>query len=852
MNSADQDRPVPPLRNLPTGIETIWILDVRVRHRYISDDAGRRRHAFQDGSAFGDYGLGANEGLRQDYDYDDLGQLKTVKSSFAQAPTVLGAAPEPTARSVPDRQYGYAYDQAGNRTGAAFKHSSATAPPQTAFYDSANQLVRRDPGPVSVRGLADSNTQVAVEDIDANAQTKAEQVEKVSGSNYWHKQLEFISTAEEWRRYGRNIFIGALRSGAANQESRFVLFQGKGATMKYDADGNLTEDDKWQYTWDAENRLVRQQSLDWLANAGAGPRLDISYRYDYLGRRVSKHVFTLDATGTPVAQTQSQYYYDGWNVIAEATMDPATAQPVFQRTYTWGLDVAGSLTASGGVGALLQIADHADGQRYFPAYDGNGNVSALLNATNGAVAASYEYSPYGESLRGAGGIAAANPFRFSTKFTDNETGLVYYGMRYYDPEKGRFVNRDPIEERGGLNLYGFCGNDGVNRYDVLGMFGWDDLNPFEVHKKLRKKVRKFCRENQWVGIAVGAVAGFFTAGATWAAMGTWASANAVAAGAIAGAAGGFVSGVTTATLMGGSFGQAVTAGAWGALGGAVAGGIGGYFGPAETSTRAFSWTYEGQRALAHGLAQGGVGALRGQRFGAAFISGFAGSFAGSGFGRYLPDAHWSVAIAGVGTIGGVSSRIGGGRFEDGFASAAAVQAFNHLLHPLAIDKKDALLRTKRGMELELRLRQAQDQYVDGSPIPITSGEIVEVAEYYALLKNQDQRTGYWGDGQADSVFFADRNGKATIGHMEYVIDGTQIQYGGKINYLMHGINTALNGGNLSGMGMRTFAWNAMQMEPGQYLEVRKYEIIGFNAAQRVLKIAPRAMSNPDEMMHFME
>jgi len=50
----------------------------------------------------------------------------------------------------------------------------------------------------------------------------------------------------------------------------------------------------------------------------------------------------------------------------------------------------------------------------------------------------------------------------------HETGLVYYGHRFYSPSLGRFINRDPIEEQGGLNLYGFCGNNTVNRWDVLG------------------------------------------------------------------------------------------------------------------------------------------------------------------------------------------------------------------------------------------------------------------------------------------------------------------------------------------------------------------------------------------------
>ncbi len=58
---------------------------------------------------------------------------------------------------------------------------------------------------------------------------------------------------------------------------------------------------------------------------------------------------------------------------------------------------------------------------------------------------------------------------YGTKYTDMESGLIYYGHRYYDPRQGRFINRDPIEEEGGINLYGFVGNNTVNRVDYLGL-----------------------------------------------------------------------------------------------------------------------------------------------------------------------------------------------------------------------------------------------------------------------------------------------------------------------------------------------------------------------------------------------
>jgi RHS repeat-associated protein len=60
----------------------------------------------------------------------------------------------------------------------------------------------------------------------------------------------------------------------------------------------------------------------------------------------------------------------------------------------------------------------------------------------------------------------------STKYTDSETGLLYYGYRYYLPESGRWLSRDPIQERRGRNLYGFVGNRPVGRVDILGLWQW--------------------------------------------------------------------------------------------------------------------------------------------------------------------------------------------------------------------------------------------------------------------------------------------------------------------------------------------------------------------------------------------
>jgi RHS repeat-associated protein len=150
----------------------------------------------------------------------------------------------------------------------------------------------------------------------------------------------------------------------------------------------------------------------------------------------------------------------GWNLEAELN---ATNNGVIEG-YVWGTDLSGTMQGAGGVGGLLMVRDFTD---LCAAYDGNGNLCALV--TDGVPYARYEYGPFGEPIRGSGGVMAKkNPFRFSTKFTDNESGLVYYGFRYYNPTTGRWLCRDRAAENGGLNLYGFVANEPANLADSDG------------------------------------------------------------------------------------------------------------------------------------------------------------------------------------------------------------------------------------------------------------------------------------------------------------------------------------------------------------------------------------------------
>jgi RHS repeat-associated protein len=227
----------------------------------------------------------------------------------------------------------------------------------------------------------------------------------------------------------------------------------------YDADGNLTQDGHWNYTWDAENRLVKLSPSTTL-----GPQISLAFEHDWQGRRIHKQVWANTGwSGTPTNDVK--FVYDGWNLIGILN-----SSFTLQTSFVWGSDLFGSIQGAGGVGGLLFICDLPSAIGYAaPAYDGNGNVMALVSMSGGTNCAAYEYGPFGEVIRATGPMAKANPFRFSTKYQDDETDLLYYGYRYLNASSGRWLIRDPAEEDVGPNLYCFVQNNAQSGVDGLGL-----------------------------------------------------------------------------------------------------------------------------------------------------------------------------------------------------------------------------------------------------------------------------------------------------------------------------------------------------------------------------------------------
>jgi len=223
----------------------------------------------------------------------------------------------------------------------------------------------------------------------------------------------------------------------------------------------MKTDGRWTYTWDAENRLIQMT-----VNTAAGPQYQLSFAYDFQGRRIQK-VTALYTGSSYVTQSIISFLYDVWNPIVSLS-SPLT--PV--NTFMWGNDVSGSAQGAGGVGGLLEVSYSGTATtNCFTAFDGNGNLAALVNAADGTLVANYEYGPFGEVIRQTGPMAKANPFRFSTKYQDDESDLLYYGYRYYKASTGTWPNRDPLEEMGGMNLFAFVMNDPITKVDLLGFDG---------------------------------------------------------------------------------------------------------------------------------------------------------------------------------------------------------------------------------------------------------------------------------------------------------------------------------------------------------------------------------------------
>lgn len=222
-----------------------------------------------------------------------------------------------------------------------------------------------------------------------------------------------------------------------------LLHQGN-SHYAYDLNGNLikqqTENEVIEYSYDALDRLI----------AVSKGKERISYAYDSFNRRLSK----------TVNGSTEEYFYRDQNEIGILKEGKITA-----------LRILGN-----GKGAEIgaAIALEINTQLYVPIHDHNGNVRVLMDS-NGAAIETYRYTTFGEeTIYDSEGNAVeksvvGNPWRFSSKHVDDETGFIYFGRRYYAPDIGRWVTPDPLGFDEGPNLYAYVMNSPLTHCDLYGL-----------------------------------------------------------------------------------------------------------------------------------------------------------------------------------------------------------------------------------------------------------------------------------------------------------------------------------------------------------------------------------------------
>ena len=248
---------------------------------------------------------------------------------------------------------------------------------------------------------------------------------------------------------------GVKTDYVANGVNAYASLSGAIATNPtYDRNGNLTSYKEDRFTYDDENRLIS-------INGGE----TATYLYDAIGRRIGKLV----------QEDTTYFYYDRVKVIEEVE-----ANGVLEATYIYGSDMDEVICMERGE------------ETYYYHYNATGSV-IQLTGSEGELVEQYEYDPYGKvtiydgSYTSLVGSAVGNPYLFTGRRLDSESGLYFYRSRYFSAELGRFLQRDPLGYVDGLSMYEYVLSNPKNWKDPLGLNAdpcenndsfWDDALSF--------------------------------------------------------------------------------------------------------------------------------------------------------------------------------------------------------------------------------------------------------------------------------------------------------------------------------------------------------------------------------------
>lgn len=246
----------------------------------------------------------------------------------------------------------------------------------------------------------------------------------------------------------------------------------------YDVNGNLKAEyavgKRLLYDYDALDRLIKVED---------GVHR-ICYEYDAFNRRLSKRVYEKNRQGEWVETGYDRYVYQGQNESGCYREGKAVEYRV--------LGIAAGAEIGGAV--VVELGNES----YVPIHDHNGNVRVLKDTYNGDIIEVCRYTAFGEEKiydwYGIEQETSLNPYRFASKRFDPETGLIYFGRRYYRPEQGRWLTKDPLGYDAGPNLYAYVLNSPLFHFDLYGLFGHTERDKIRIktdyyHDLYKKNLR---------------------------------------------------------------------------------------------------------------------------------------------------------------------------------------------------------------------------------------------------------------------------------------------------------------------------------------------------------------------------
>ena len=415
-------------------------------HTYTYDTLGRRTQAQREDTTY------------WDYTYDQYGQVTS------------GAKKRSDSTPIPGYQFGYTFDSIGNRTETNTNGRSESYTPNL-----LNQYTNKEnQGVIDVTGTATTASIVAV-----NEQPTTRLDEYFAGTATGDNSTG--ATEITANIHAVNPGAGPNGEDVVSTATKSEIVPPEEEAFTYDDDGNLAADGKWTYTWDAENRLIAITPKSG-NEVLLGKKL--TFGYDTDAKRIWQDTADWNV-GTASWDTplRERYLYDGWNLLV-ITDDSLT---VGGKRFTWGYDLSNTFEKAGGVSGLL--LSHVDSEDALPMYDGNGNVQGLADNTS-ILIGKYEYGSFGKLLLVSDARLIKHPFQWSTKYYIQTPSLIYYGYRFYSSKLERWINRDLINENGGLNLLVFIRNSSVNQIDVNGLMYITPAPPDPRYEQVR-------REREW-------------------------------------------------------------------------------------------------------------------------------------------------------------------------------------------------------------------------------------------------------------------------------------------------------------------------------------------------------------------